>query len=76
MRWLLEEGEVDTAVRLSWALWLFWWYHGHQGEGRRYAEEILESADVLPDELLAKTKYVRAAVSYGLEDLDLTMRLC
>ncbi len=76
MRWLLEEGEVDTAVRLSWALWLFWWYHGHQGEGRRYAEEILESADALPDELLAKAVYVRAAVSYGLEDLNLTMRLC
>ncbi len=76
MRWLLQEGEIATAVRLSWALWLFWWYHGHQGEGRRYAEEILGSSDLLPDDSLAKAIYVRAAVSYGLEDLDLTMRLC
>lgn len=35
-RFLLEEGEIESAVRLAWALWLFWYLHGHQGEGYRY----------------------------------------
>jgi predicted ATPase/DNA-binding CsgD family transcriptional regulator len=76
MRWLLQEGETETAVQFAWVLWLFWWYHGYQGEGRRYAEEILEREKVLGAEARARAIYVRAAVSYGLESMDLTMRLC
>jgi predicted ATPase/DNA-binding SARP family transcriptional activator/DNA-binding CsgD family transcriptional regulator len=33
MAWLLEAGEVEDAVRLGWALWIFWLIHGHQVEG-------------------------------------------
>jgi predicted ATPase/DNA-binding CsgD family transcriptional regulator len=76
MRWLLREGEIEAAVRFAWALWLFWWYHGYQGEGRRYAEEILAKKGVLAFDVRARAVYVRAAVSYGLESVDLTMRLC
>jgi predicted ATPase/DNA-binding CsgD family transcriptional regulator len=76
MRWLLREGDTETAVRFAWVLWLFWWYHGYQGEGRRYAEEMLEKANFLPADVRARAIYVRAAVSYGLESMDLTMRLC
>jgi predicted ATPase/DNA-binding CsgD family transcriptional regulator len=77
MRWLLEEDEVETAaVRLAWALWLFWWYHGHQSEGIRYAEEMLDEGQYLDVHLRAKAIYVRAAMSYGMEDLELTMTLC
>jgi predicted ATPase/DNA-binding CsgD family transcriptional regulator/Tfp pilus assembly protein PilF len=76
MRWLLEEGEVESAVRLAWALWLFWWYHGHQSEGSRYAEEMLDEGEYLDAHVRAKAIYVRAAMSYEMEDLELTMRLC
>jgi predicted ATPase/DNA-binding CsgD family transcriptional regulator len=76
MRWLLREGKIETAVQFAWALWLFWWYHGYQSEGRRYAEEILAKRDVLPRDVRARAVYVRDAVSYGLESMDLTMRLC
>lgn len=76
MRWLLDQGETETAVRLAWALWLFWWYHGHQSEGSRYAEEVLDGGGVLDTHTRAKSIYIRAAMSYGSGDLALTMRLC
>jgi predicted ATPase/DNA-binding CsgD family transcriptional regulator len=70
MRFLLEEGEVESAARLAWALWLFWWYHGHHAEGRRFADEILARGGDLPQDLLAKTFWTRAMMSYGLESIE------
>jgi predicted ATPase/DNA-binding SARP family transcriptional activator/DNA-binding CsgD family transcriptional regulator len=75
MRFLLEEGEIEAAVRLVWALWMFWWYHRYQGEGRRYAEEALEKGNALPTGLRARALFVRATMTYGLESPELTMRL-
>jgi len=40
--WAISEGEAETASRLGWALWLFWWLLGHQREGRRWMERLLE----------------------------------
>ena len=42
MSWALSEGEAEIATRLGWALWLFWWVRGHQAEGRRCMETLLE----------------------------------
>ncbi|MDQ4126818.1 MAG: helix-turn-helix domain-containing protein [Actinomycetota bacterium] len=44
--WLLEEGDVETAVRFAWALWLFWWIRGHFTEGRRWMEDALSRRTV------------------------------
>ncbi len=41
MAWLLEKGDLETVARLGWALWLFWWIHGHFTEGRWWMEEAL-----------------------------------
>jgi predicted ATPase/DNA-binding CsgD family transcriptional regulator len=70
MRWLLEEGEVETAVRLAWALWLFWYVHGHQVEGYRYAGEVMKEGGALPALVRAKALFVRAITSYGLESVE------
>jgi DNA-binding CsgD family transcriptional regulator/tetratricopeptide (TPR) repeat protein len=75
MRFLLEEGEIEAAIRLVWALWMFWWYHRFQREGRRYTEEALEKGDALPAGLQAKALFVRATMMYGLKSPELTMRL-
>jgi predicted ATPase len=75
MRWLIDEGEVETAVRLAWALWLFWYLHGHQGEGYRYAGEFLNEPDALPTVVLARALIVRGNMSYGLESVQGTQRL-
>jgi non-specific serine/threonine protein kinase len=75
IRWLLEKDEIETVARFACALWLFWWYHGHQGEGRRYVEAVLERNVALPIDLRAQVVWVRASMSYGLERSDLTLRL-
>jgi predicted ATPase/DNA-binding XRE family transcriptional regulator len=38
----LSAGETETATRLGWALWVFWWLRGYQREGRRWMEMLLE----------------------------------
>jgi non-specific serine/threonine protein kinase len=75
MRWLLEEGETDSAVRIAWALWLFWRVHGYQGEGYRYTGEALEAGDALPTLVRAKALCVRGLMSYGIESIEGTERL-
>jgi tetratricopeptide (TPR) repeat protein len=42
MGWSLSAGDDDTAARLGWALWVFWWLRGYQREGRRWMEALLE----------------------------------
>jgi non-specific serine/threonine protein kinase len=75
MRWLLEEGEVETVVRLAWALRLFWYVHGHQSEGYRYTAETLQEGGVLPTSVWAKALCVGGLTSYGLESIERTKRL-
>ena len=47
MSWALSEGEAGIAARLGWALRRFWLLRGHQGEGRRWMEALLEQ-DIPP----------------------------
>jgi predicted ATPase/DNA-binding CsgD family transcriptional regulator len=75
LRWLLEEGEVDAAARFAWALWLFWFHRGHQDEGRRWVEGVLEKGDALPTHLRAKVLYADGAMSWGLRESSDTIRL-
>ena len=45
----LETDRIEAAVDLGWALWLFWWFHGHVEEGGRRMEEVLSrSAGLAP----------------------------
>lgn len=50
---LLEHGEADTAVQLCARLELFWYWCGHQREGRMWLERALEY-DSLSDAARAK----------------------
>jgi predicted ATPase/DNA-binding SARP family transcriptional activator/DNA-binding CsgD family transcriptional regulator len=75
MRFLLNTGETEAAARLIWALWFFWRAHGHQGEGYRYAGEVLEKGDALPTDAKAKVLNARGIMSYGLESIEGTERL-
>jgi predicted ATPase len=42
MSWLVERGQLEPAIHLSWATWRFWWLHGH-------AEELVSYRDVPPE---------------------------
>jgi len=75
MRWLTEEGEVETAVRLAWALHHFWSARAYQREGYHYADEALKKGDALSRGMRAKALCVKAIMSYGLDTPGRTLRL-
>jgi tetratricopeptide (TPR) repeat protein len=50
----LDCGDVTTALRLSGALWRFWWIRGYLSEGRRYLEAVLTLSSSLAPVLRAK----------------------
>jgi predicted ATPase/DNA-binding CsgD family transcriptional regulator len=41
LSWLIQQGELETALRFSASLWRFWWMHGHQREGSSTLERLL-----------------------------------
>jgi tetratricopeptide (TPR) repeat protein len=73
MSWALSEaGEAEVAARLGWALWVFWWLRGHQGEGRRWMETLL-GLD-LPPNLRARSVQVANSMAYTQGDFEACAR--
>src|SRR5215207_540885 len=68
MRWLLGKGESERAARMGWALWLFWWMHGHFTEGRRWMEEALAKGVTMPASARAKALFVAGTMADGQAD--------
>src|SRR5829696_2809070 len=70
MRWLLDRGESEKAVRLGWALWLFWWIRGHFAEGRRSMERALTTGGsaAMPPSARAKALFVAGTMACGQGD--------
>ncbi|MDP8974589.1 MAG: helix-turn-helix domain-containing protein [Actinomycetota bacterium] len=73
MGWALSVGEAETAAR-GWALWIFWWYHSHQREGRRWMEAVLER-DLSPP-ARAKVLMVAGSMAFGHGDYEQSERYC
>jgi predicted ATPase/DNA-binding XRE family transcriptional regulator/Tfp pilus assembly protein PilF len=68
MGWAVSAGEAETASRLGWALWLFWWLRGHQREGRRWMEMLLEQDT--PADLRAIESAVAGIMAYTQGDYE------
>src|SRR5215203_6095255 len=70
VRWLLDRGESEKAVRLGWALWLFWWIRDHFAEGRRSMERALsaEGSAAMPPSARAKALFVAGTMACGQGD--------
>lgn len=51
----IEAGALETAARISNALWQFWRVHGHLREGRRWLDEVLGGSSKLSSSVQAKT---------------------
>lgn len=64
----LADGDAESAGRLAWDLWLFWWLRGHLLEGRRIATAVLAS-DV-PDDVRVRALAVLGAMAFAQGDLD------
>ena len=66
MGWALAEGEAGIIARLGWALRRFWLLHGHQGEGRRWMEALLERG--IPPGPRSRAALVAAVMSQAQGD--------
>jgi non-specific serine/threonine protein kinase len=68
--WSLERGDLQGAARLGWALWLFWWIHGHFAEGRRWMEEVLSGGGkaAMPAYARAQALFVAGTMACGQGD--------
>ncbi|GAT66155.1 SARP family transcriptional regulator [Planomonospora sphaerica] len=67
LRWAVEEGRVELALRLVGALGWYWWLSGHRTEGAHRAREVLGKAGgAAPGPLaLARAVYGINAVGAG-----------
>ena len=53
--WLERSSEREPWLRLSGALWRFWWVRGHMTEGRGWLARALAETDGLPPAVRAKS---------------------
>ncbi|HEX5164998.1 MAG TPA: LuxR C-terminal-related transcriptional regulator, partial [Thermomicrobiales bacterium] len=75
LRWALEHGETETALRLGGALWRFWFMHGDLSEGRRWLDEGLAGGAVAPA-VRAKALSGSGVLAHYQGDLNRAAALC
>jgi predicted ATPase/transcriptional regulator with XRE-family HTH domain len=68
----LAERDGDTAGRMGWALWLYWWLRGHLQHGRR----LLEAAIELPADDGVRTRAMigAATMAFAQDDVEASRR--
>jgi predicted ATPase/DNA-binding XRE family transcriptional regulator/Tfp pilus assembly protein PilF len=54
MRWAIDAGAAELALRITGALWRFWDIRGYLSEGRRWLGEALALGDAVDGEVRAK----------------------
>jgi non-specific serine/threonine protein kinase len=74
LSWTLSAGEMQTAARLGWALWPFWWIRNRQIEGRRWMEQTLRGRYELPLPLRIRATVATEAMAYGQGDAEAVLR--
>ena len=72
--WVLSADDLPTAARLGWALYLFWWIHNYQPEGRRWTEPVFLRRNELPPRLRIRAIVVFGAMVYGHGDIEVLKR--
>lgn len=68
----LDAGENETAGRITWDLWLYWWLRGQMTTGRRLAEACL--ATDLPPDVLGRVHLTAATMSFAAGDGEAAAR--
>jgi predicted ATPase/transcriptional regulator with XRE-family HTH domain len=67
-----DRGNRELALRLSAALWRFWFMHGYFSEGRDWLKEALGPGAGTPSDITAAGMSVRAKALHGLGGLAYT----
>ena len=64
----LDSGDGETAGRITWAMWLYWWLRSQPSVGRRRATRCLTVE--LPPPVLARVQLAAATMAYAGGDLS------
>jgi predicted ATPase/class 3 adenylate cyclase len=70
LRWFLEAGQADMALRLCSALERFWVVRGYRNEGLTFLESALERSAGVASSVRAKALLVAARLSFMQSDYD------
>ncbi|HEV3473929.1 MAG TPA: tetratricopeptide repeat protein, partial [Actinomycetota bacterium] len=75
LRWAIDHGEGEIALRTGASLWRFWQQRGHLREGRQWLEEIL-AMPAASDRTAQRGKALGAAgsLTYWMNDYEATER--
>lgn len=68
--WAEEAGEDATFLRLTGALWRFWFVRGHLSDGRRWLRRAVENAEDLEPAQLARAYFGASTLAAAAGDLD------
>jgi tetratricopeptide (TPR) repeat protein len=74
LQWLLDQAMVEEAHKFGAAMWLFWTFHGHVGEGRAWLAKIL--AQPGGDSAAARIRVLRGAGQLAVAQSDTAAALC
>ncbi len=73
--WAGEQQDVEAGLRISAALWRFWWTRGHLSEGRGWFDTFLRHADGVAPELLASALSGAGILAWAQGDCDVSVTL-
>jgi predicted ATPase/DNA-binding CsgD family transcriptional regulator len=62
--------EREMALRLSAALWMFWWVRGHWSEGRNFLNRALSASEGTAASVRAKALYAAANLTFVQSDYE------
>jgi predicted ATPase/class 3 adenylate cyclase len=76
LRWMIDSGDAESAMRLGAAMWRFWQLRSHLAEGRRWLSEIVEMAPA-SEPTLSRGRAVMAlgSLAYWQNDFTATLPL-
>ena len=70
LAWARDTGAADLLLRISGALWRFWFVRGHIREGRRWLTEALRSSPPEPTPALGRALFGAGALAVAEGDLE------
>lgn len=75
LRWALESGRLEIALRLAWPLYRFWSVRGRLTEGREWLTKVLAAFPSGPISLQSKTRMAAGVLACMQDDFESGRRL-
>lgn len=73
LNWFIEQNQLVEAARMSFALWLFWYWRGYGREGRSYVDAVNKVTTHLPPAPRTAGLIAGMAMAYNNADDEATL---